>query len=100
MNMDKYSFFMVLMISLVIIVVSVSQYQQFSLNSNNNVKLGLINELLQNQTEDLLNQLASHRNDTQMNVKLNEIQTNYQKDTNKIAHEILNIVKNQTHNQK
>lgn len=91
MKVDKFMLFMVLMIVLVIIVVSVSQYQQFSLNSSNSVKLAQINQLLKNQTNDILNQLETHRKVT--NITREAVQDNayYLKDTNHILHQLLNL---------
>jgi hypothetical protein len=82
---------MVLMIALVIVVVSVSQYQQFFLTSSNSLKLAQINDLLKNQTTDILSQLETHRKVT--NITREAVQSNeyYIKDTNTILHKILNL---------
>lgn len=70
MKIDRFTLMMTLLIVLVVVVVGASQYQQFALNENNNVKLNLINQALHNQTEDILHRLENHGNTTNMIMKL------------------------------
>lgn len=96
MKIDRSTLMMALMITLVVIVVGASQYQQFSLNSSNSVKLQQINNLLHNQTIDLLRELEHHTNATETNLHDTRINMYYIKDTNQILHEILLVEKNMT----
>ena len=83
--------FMGLMIALVVIVVSVSQYQQFALNSSNSVKLALIDNLLMNQTNDILNQLETHRKITNLTRDVVADNAYYIKNTNNMLRQLLNL---------
>lgn len=91
MKADMSTLFMFFMITLVIVVVSVSQYQQFSLTSSNSVKLAQIDVLLKNQTADLLGQLIDHRIATQATLNDTRVNMYYIKDTNQILHQLLNL---------
>ncbi len=90
MMIDRYySIFMVVIMSLVVIVVGASQYQQFALNENNAVKLGLINDALHNQTEDILNQLVDHRQATSATLETVRENLFYINDSNRILHHLI-----------
>jgi hypothetical protein len=91
LNLDKSMLVMVLMIALVIVVVSVSQYQQFFLTSSNSLRLAQISDLLHNQTLDILGELESHTNATEVNLHDTRVNMKYIKDTNQILRQILNM---------
>jgi len=99
-KVDIFTLLMAIMVGLVVTVVGVSQYWQFSLSSSSNERIKLLNDALDNQTNDILHKLDAHRNATSATLQVVQANLKYLYDNNRVLHEILNIVKNQTHNQK